>query len=243
MMKKILVVSDNPTLVLFFKEECADQRVGMIADVTFCYSAINKSPEAMISMGASSIDMKDPKCISEVRNGFDLVFSLHCKQIFPSELVTSISCVNVHPGLNPFNRGWYPQVFSIINGKPIGATIHLMDEYVDHGDIIDQEEVEMRASDTSLEVYERVFEAEKRLIRKNLYSIINMEFCTKSLRLEGNYNSIVDFRSLCQLDLNVIGSLREHIDLLRALSHGEFKNAFFLDDSGNKVYIRVILER
>ncbi|MCE9864029.1 hypothetical protein, partial [Aeromonas caviae] len=48
-------------------------------------------------------------------NEFDFGFSVHCKQIFPKQLVESIRCVNIHPGFNPHNRGWFPQVFSIIN--------------------------------------------------------------------------------------------------------------------------------
>jgi hypothetical protein len=36
--------------------------------------------------------------------------------------------------------------------------------------------------------------------------------------------------------------LREHIDLLRALTHGNFGNAFFVDDGGNKVFVRLFLE-
>lgn len=241
-MKRILIVSDNPTLVQFFQMEFVAQCIGMLATVTYCYSVINNCPDQMISIGATPINMKDPKSISEVKGRFDLIFSLHCKQIFPAELVRSMPCINVHPGLNPFNRGWYPQVFSIINNNPIGATIHLMDEYVDHGDIIDQEEVEVLSSDTSLDIYERVLDAEKRLLSKNMRSIISLVFDHTPPCSEGNYNSIEDFRSICKLDLDSIGSLREHINLLRALSHGEFKNAYFYDEFGKRIYIRVILE-
>lgn len=48
---------------------------------------------------------------------YDLFFSMHCKQIFPNELVLNHRCINIHPGYNPYNRGWYPHVFSIINEK------------------------------------------------------------------------------------------------------------------------------
>ena len=59
---------------------------------------------------------------------FDVVISGHCKQLFPEKLVNGALCINIHPGLNPHNRGWFPQVFSILNGKPLGATIHVIDE-------------------------------------------------------------------------------------------------------------------
>lgn len=241
-MKNVLVVSDNAPLTRFFQEECARQNVQGAAQVALRYSAVNKSPGAMIELGATPADMKDPRFVRAARESFDLIFSIHCKQIFPAELVESTLCVNLHPGLNPHNRGWYPQVFSILNGKPSGATLHVMDAQVDHGGIIDQLPVPVRSSDTSLEVYERVLQAERVLLGRNLLPLLRGEFTAVAADQEGNYNSIQDFKSLCRLDRNAVGSLGEHIDLLRALSHGTFKNAFFIDEQGRKVFVRLALE-
>ncbi|MDH5765399.1 MAG: dTDP-4-amino-4,6-dideoxyglucose formyltransferase [Gammaproteobacteria bacterium] len=240
--KKILVVSDNSSLVSFFQNECLIQEVSESHSIEYRYSTVNEKPQEMIQLGATSLDVKDLRFITLAKNKYDLIVSIHCKQIFPADLVSSVTCINVHPGLNPYNRGWYPQVFSIINGKPIGATIHLMDEEVDHGGIIDQLKVDIRLSDTSLDVYEKVVEAEKLLIRKNLLRIIKGEFSVAAPESEGNYNSIGDFKSLCKLNINAKATLKDHIDLLRALTHGEFKNAYFLDEHGSKIYIRVTLE-
>src|SRR5687768_5901648 len=77
----------------------------------------------------------------EIIKAYDLVISLHCKQLFPAELVKAVRCINIHPGYNPYNRGWFPQVFSIINKLPAGATIHEIDEEIDHGKIIAQQQV------------------------------------------------------------------------------------------------------
>ncbi len=240
--KKLLVVSDNPTLVSYFQNECMLQGVSEPCSIDYKYSAVNKNPNEMIELGASSVDVKDPQFVTFAKNEYGVILSLHCKQIFPADLVASVTCINVHPGFNPYNRGWYPQVFSIINGKPIGATIHMMDEAVDHGEIIDQIRVEVRLNDTSLDLYERVIEVEKQLIKKNFLGIVTGEFSTITPELDGNYNSIGDFKSLCKLDLDAQASLREHIDLLRALSHGEFKNAYFHDEQGKKIFIRLTLE-
>lgn len=241
-MKRLLVVSDNPSLVRFFMDECASQGVNSIANIKYHYSMVNSSPSAMIQLGAMPIDIKSPQIVEAVKNSYDLIFSIHCKQIFPADLVEAVTCINVHPGLNPYNRGWYPQVFSIINGESIGATIHLMDKEIDHGEIIDQVEVTVQSADTSADVYERVIGAEKILIAKNLKKIISGGYSTTKPRSEGNYNSIGDFRSLCKLNPDAMGTLRSHIDLLRALTHGEFKNAYYFDEQGRKIYIRVSLE-
>ena len=240
--KNILVISDNPQLVKFFQNEYLMQNLGEIADIKYQYTSINKLPSLLIDLGATSINIKCPKSVANLIDSYDLIFSLHCKQIFPSNLVSSVICINIHPGFNPYNRGWYPQVFSIINEKLIGATIHIMDEKVDHGEIIDQIKIDVKSSDTSKEVYERVIEAEKILISKNLRKIIKNEYTTTPPAFEGNYNSIADFKSICELNLDDIAPLGEHIKLLRALSHGSFKNAFFLNEYGKKLYIRVSIE-
>ena len=68
--------------------------------------------------------------------------------------------------LTPHNRGWFPQVFSLINGKPCGVTIHEIDEKLDHGDIIVQKEVVAEPWDTSLDVYNKILNTEVELIEK-----------------------------------------------------------------------------
>lgn len=174
---------------------------------------------------------------------FDLGFSLHCKQIFPAELVKSVRCINVHPGLNPYNRGWFPQVFSIINKKPAGATIHLMDEEVDHGEIIVQKEVEIYEWDTSKTIYDRILSMELELLEARLESILREQYVSTSMIEKGNYNGIEDYNSLLEVDLTQELTMKEAIDYLRALTHPPYKNAYFLTESGEKVYLSLSLEK
>lgn len=239
-MIKVLVVSDNANLVDYLKSEIVGDDIKALAEFKFCYSIVNKDPGDLVKIGMSSIDLRSLDVCDEIKAKYDVVMSLHCKQIFPKELVNGVRCINFHPGLNPYNRGWYPQVFAIVNKEPIGATIHIMDEMVDHGKIIDQEEVEVFPTDTSLSLYNRVIDLEKKLISKNLRKILTGKYNASEPGLEGNYNSIQDFKRLCELDLNKVGTLRDHIDQLRALTHGDFKNAFYYHD-GQKIYVSINL--
>jgi len=242
-MNNVLVISDNSDLVLFMREKIFTQHNHEVfSHVDYKYSALNKFPNALISLGMGRINLKDPLVIDQVIETYDIVISIHCKQIFPEKLVKSLRCINVHPGYNPYNRGWYPQVFSIINGLPIGATIHLMDAQIDHGEIIDQCEVEVLSTDISSDVYVKIIEAEKRLIEKNIKNILDGAYTSKVPAEEGNYNSNYDFKRLCELDLNHYGSFREHIDLLRALTFDGYNNAFFYD-SGKKIYVNIAFKK
>jgi methionyl-tRNA formyltransferase len=242
-MKKtsVLVVSDNEELIKYILGLMQEKEFDSFSEIEIMYSAVNRNPDRLVKMGLHQVDVKAQE--SSLIEKYDLIISAHCKQIFPPGLVNSVTCVNIHPGLNPYNRGWYPQIFSIINKKPIGATIHVMDEQIDNGEIIVKKEVSSYESDTSKDLYERVIEAEKKLLETHLEKIIKGDFGSKEVTSAGNYNSPADFLNLCELNLSSAGTLREHIDLLRALSHGDHNNAYFFDETGTKVYVRMTLER
>ena len=180
---------------------------------------------------------------NRVLENYDLVISMHSKQIFPDQLVQGVRCVNVHPGFNPYNRGWSPQVFSILNGLPMGVTIHEMDEKLDHGAIIVQMPYEIKPWDTSGSVYHKILKIERELVVKHFRSILDGTYKTSKPLSEGNLNLKSDFDQLKKLDLDEEGTFREFLNRLRALTHEEYKNAFFIDEeSGRKVFVRITLE-
>ncbi|WBE25081.1 dTDP-4-amino-4,6-dideoxyglucose formyltransferase [Denitrificimonas caeni] len=237
-MINILVISDNVELVSHM-QTLHKKLKGIDFKIDYRFSVVNKNPDGLLSLGMTCVDVKDTEAVASIVNNYDLVISAHCKQIFPKELVENVRCINIHPGLNPYNRGWYPQVFSIINKMPIGCTIHEMNEHVDHGAIIYQRRVDVYSDDTSLEVYNRVQNAEKELLNEYFKSLVLGSYKATKMKGDGNYNGIEDFNKLCELDLNHYGTLSEHLDILRALSHGEFSNAYFTNCSGDKVYLKL----
>lgn len=175
---------------------------------------------------------------------FDIVFSIHCYQFFPKELVNKITCVNIHPGYNPINRGWYPQVFSIINNLKIGATIHIMDDKLDNGPIISRKFVNKYDWDTSFTLYNRVLDLEIELLENNFESIIEGKYEVQLPESKGNFFSKADFNDLCEIDMKRVGTFQEFYDQLRALTHGDYKNAYFISkESGEKIYFSINIEK
>lgn len=173
-------------------------------------------------------------------NKYHTIISIHCLQLFPKELVEKVRCINVHPGYNPINRGWYPQIFSIIRNIPIGATIHEMDEELDHGMIIARKFVDKYIWDTSLSLYQRVINAELELFDVNFDKIIDNTYNKIQPETEGNLFLKKNFTDLCLIDLNEKGTFEDFYNRLRALSHGQYKNAYFIDSkTGKKVYIKL----
>jgi methionyl-tRNA formyltransferase len=73
-------------------------------------------------------------------------------QILPSEILNmpEHGCVNIHASLLPKYRGAAPVNWAIIDGeKTTGITIMLMDEGMDTGPVVLQEEVEIGPGDTA----------------------------------------------------------------------------------------------
>lgn len=242
-MKRILVLSDNLFLVEKFIAIYVSKGFSK-EQVTLAFSPKGSPLREIQSIeGLVPIALNVKTDYVQVIENYELVFSIHCKQIFPAELVQKVRCINVHPGLNPYNRGWFPQVFSILNKLPLGATIHEIDEELDHGKIIVQKEVPVYANDTSLTAYNRVQEAEVELLEMHLDSIIEGDYVSKPMAEKGNLNVKSDFNNLCELDLAKTQTIGETIDLLRALTHGDYKNAWFVDDrTREKIYVSIELE-
>ena len=180
--------------------------------------------------------------IDEIVTQYNPVLSIHCKQLFPADLVRAVRCVNVHPGFSPYNRGWFPHVFSIINGLTAGVTIHEMDEQIDHGPIIVQQEYEIKFWDTSGTTYEEILRIERELVLQHFPAIREGSYRALACRTEGNINYRKDFDQLRRLDLEQSGRFGDFLNRLRALTHDGFQNAYFVDDSGRKVFLQVVLE-
>jgi len=241
MFRRLLVISDNVHMCSNFNLAFDNLNLKEVA-VNYAISPqSNKTDfEKEFQKEVLVINLKNANEVIQIINSYDLIFSIHCKQLFPKDLVNSVKCINVHPGFNPTNRGWYPQVFSIIYDLPIGATIHEIDEYLDHGDIIDRTLVEKNIIDNSETLYAKILTKEIELINKNLLSIIHNNYSTIVPENKGNLYLKSDFNKLCLIDLNEKVNVGEFINRLRALSHGDHKNAFFIDKkSGKKVYIKI----
>ncbi len=232
--QRIAVFSDNPKLLEKISEMIPKD---VIVDY-FC--SIYSKPTDFVDLSVNVLDIK--KDYLQLIDIYKLVLSIHCKQIFPEELVKRIKCINLHPGYNPINRGWYPQVFSIIHGLETGATLHEMDEKLDHGNIIDRRKVEIDSFDTSLRLYNKIVRAELELVKENLSKILVGDYVAIKPENNGNVFLKKDYEKLKEIDLNKKGTYKEVINHLRAMTHGNFNNAFYIDSITNKkIFIKIDL--
>lgn len=241
-MTRILLISDIGFQIDHFRKLFAIHKCNSFASLSVHCSPGSETELKNVNPAITSLNIKEN--VEWILNSFDVVVSYHCRQLFPAEIVRHLRCINIHPGLNPFNRGWYPGVFSIANGLPAGATIHEIDEKIDNGPIIAQKQIEILPEDTSGTVYPKIIQAEYDLLEEWFMPMLTGNYKTFSPSETGNLNYKKDYYALQQLDLNQTSTVRETIDKLRALTHPPYKNAYFIDkETGDKIYISVEMKR
>lgn len=115
--------------------------------------------------------------IEEIRNlNPDVICVVAYGKILPKELleIPKYGCINVHPSLLPKYRGSTPIQTAIINGdKTTGVTTMYMDEELDSGDIILQEEIKIEDNQTAGEVWDILAQIGAKLLVETLNKIEN----------------------------------------------------------------------
>lgn len=230
----ITVISDNIEVAKFI---CSALRADKSNNVSLRFSGKPKEKSDLSEIGGTFIDFQNDLDLEDLISGSQLVVSAHCKKIFPTKLVESVRCVNIHPGFNPINKGWFPQVFSILNNQSAGATIHIMTSDIDAGPVIAQEKVSVEFHEDAFDVYRKIIAKEEELFLDNLADILDLEYRGTEIQ-GGTYNSFDDFKSLCALDLKSENSLEYHLRLLKSLTFSGFQNAYVWVD-GRKYFVEV----
>ena len=119
--------------------------------------------------------VKDPAFLEAFRNlAPDLVAVAAFGQLLPKEMLDlpPLGCINVHPSLLPKYRGAAPLNWTIIQGETrTGVTIMRMDEGMDSGDILLQEETPVGPGETFGELHDRLAQMGAELLLKTVRMI------------------------------------------------------------------------
>lgn len=83
--------------------------------------------------------------------------------------------INYHSGINPAYRGMYGGYFALANGEPehFGATVHLVDEGVDTGDILYQSEVRTKPGDNFHTYIWRIAAGSREIVIRAMQDALN----------------------------------------------------------------------
>ncbi len=103
-------------------------------------------------------------------------FSFYYRLMLKRELLAlpTHGAFNMHGSLLPQYRGRVPVNWAIINGeKYTGATLHVMNEKPDNGEIVDQQAVPILPNDTAYDVFNKVTVAAEITLDRCLPSLLN----------------------------------------------------------------------
>lgn len=149
-------------------------------------------------------------------------------------------CVNLHPSLLPYNRGAYPNVWSIIDSTPAGVTLHYMDEGIDTGDLIAQQKVPVEAIDDGASLYRKLERASVELFRATWPKIVAGAVIRTPQVGEGTTHMTADVSRLDEVSLEETYTGRELIDLIRARTFPPHRGVYFREGD-RKVYLELRL--
>lgn len=171
----------------------------------------------------------------------DVVVACGFAHVVPPEIlaVPEEGCLNLHPGLLPETRGYNPNVWSIVEDLPAGATLHYMTEEVDAGDVVARREVERRFDDTGKDLYRRIERACVDLFTETWPAIERGDVDAEPQDDDAaTTHRKADFEELCELDPEAEYTVRELLDRLRALTFPPFDNAH-VEVDGERYYVDV----
>ena len=104
----------------------------------------------------------------------DVICVVAYGKIIPKEIldIPKYGCINVHPSLLPKYRGPAPIQWAILNGDAkTGVTTMYLDEGMDSGDIILQEEIKIEENETSGELWNRTSKIGAKLLVETIKQI------------------------------------------------------------------------
>ena len=167
--------------------------------------------------------------ITDDINDCDIFISVLYDKILSKDFINNKKCYNFHPAILPNYAGVGTITWSILNNdKQHGVTLHLIDEGIDTGDLIDVVKFEIEESDTAYSLYDKTM--------KNLFSFFKSKF---SNILEENYKTKKQDFSLRKVysykDLDNIFDLTKY---MKSTYFPGKSNPYYYNVSGDKIELK-----
>ncbi|MDO5115371.1 MAG: formyltransferase [Synergistaceae bacterium] len=177
----------RPRIVLFAYSEvgalCLRELIKAGANVVCLYSHEDDPEENIWFQSAADIaasagiPVRKPPKIDEAEIKYisslepELLFSFYYRALIPKAAldIPRLGAYNIHGALLPKYRGRACVNWAVLNGeRETGATLHVMTEQADRGDIVDQQAVPIEFSDTAHDVFLKVAEAARLILARRL---------------------------------------------------------------------------
>lgn len=174
----------------------------------------------------------------------DYIVSVHFPHIFPPGVleIAEEGVLNLHPAFLPYNRGWHTPSWAILEGTPYGATLHWVDEEIDHGDLAMRRQLEVRPDETAHELYQRVLDLERELFEDAIPKLKDGSLPRQAPEQEGTEHKSADLETMRALDPDATARIGDLVDHLRALTTDRWSECAYIETDEGPVGIRVELK-
>lgn len=204
-------------------------------------SAANVAPENVFTGG----QLKQPESVERmvslqpdcgVSAFFGHIFRRNVIDVFPRGIV------NLHTSMLPYNRGSYPNVWTIVEKTPAGVSMHLVDEGVDTGPVLAQAAVAVSPADTGLSLNLRLESAMIELFEAN-WGLFVEEKLQPLAQDNGaaTTHRAADTNQIDGIDLDADYRAGDLLNILRARTCPPHRGAYFEKD-GKRYYMRLEIE-
>lgn len=152
----------------------------------------NKIQNFLLNEGVKLLQTDKKITLEEIKDfNPDFIVSYGYSYIIKDKILSEYKnkIINLHISYLPWNRGAYPNIWSVIDNTPKGVTIHFIDEGVDTGDILFQKQIEFDEQETLFSSYCKLRQEIEDLFIDNWLKIKNFDFSpTKQDKTEGTFH-------------------------------------------------------
>lgn len=202
---------------------------------------ISGLPAGRVFVGREFRETASRELLSEA--DLDYVIGVHFPYIVPTEVldIPKIGVLNLHPAFLPYNRGWHTASWALLDETPIGATLHFMDDGMDTGDMIAQEELEVRPDDTADTLYRRLLALEVQLFKQAWPLLESLSPPHKAQAGSGSSHRKSELFSepVQRLDLDSERRVRDVLRQLRALTTNRVNEAAYFEVDGVRYRVQI----
>lgn len=166
------------------------------------------------------------------------------RSIIPKEIIDLFphGIANVHTSFLPLNRGAHPNAWTIFLDQQPGVTLHLIDEGVDTGPILDQMRVQQKTTDTADKLQLRLIEEACRLMRFSIPAWLRGDLTPTPQRpCHWPTHKVADLESIC-IDGGKKYQGFEVINILRARTFPPHPGALYNAPDGKRYRVRIQIE-
>jgi methionyl-tRNA formyltransferase len=161
--------------------------------------------------------------------------------ILPSSVLERFSgrTVNFHPALLPFDRGWYPHVHQIREGRPGGVTLHQLAEGADTGPIWAQRQVDLEFPCTSGDARHLLQDCIFELFKETWWSIAHGALTPTPQSGLGSYHAKGEVEPLDHLDLDEVQTADTFLRALASRNTGSRSFISVRGQDGGQVFVHL----